>query len=157
MSSQVVFGVEYGVKTVGIWMMGLDGKNLHRPFVPTLTNAETHTEEKLIAEHPSWNPDGTKLVFCEHGNGKHLAIYDLVEKEHRQLTDGPMDEHPVWSPKGDWIVFTHSRYERFEGRKRFTEPPPGDSGRNPGDYTDRCVWLIKAGGSEQKPVGRPQG
>jgi hypothetical protein len=104
------------------------------------------------------SPDGTRIVFEEAERTKprakltRLVVYDLVKKERRTLGDGPRDEHPTWSPKGDWIAFTHNCYERFEGNRRITEPPPAVAGRNPAYYVDRRIWLVKPDGSEQKPV-----
>ena len=129
-TSNIAFSVEYGnAASFGLWIMGLDGRNLHRPF-PLVWNAQ----ERWSPVHPSWNPDGTKFVFEEierttpQAKLRRLAIYVLQNKERRQLTDGSRDRHPVWSPKGDWIVYTH--YLR----------------------DDRRIWLIRPDGTEQKPV-----
>ena len=134
-TSNIAFSVECGnAVSVGLWIVGLDGKNQRRPF-PLVWNAQ----EKWAPLHPSWSPDGTNIVFEEEDRTTpessitRLVLYDLQRKERRQLTDGPRDQHPVWSPKGDWIAYTH--YLRYDNA-----------------YADRRIWLIRPDGSEQKPV-----
>jgi len=125
-TSNVTFSVEYGMGTVGIWVMGLDGKNLHRPFEPVWNDKE---KERVL--HPSWSPDGSKLVYCK--DSSRLEIFDFKTNKRTQLTNGIRDLHPVWSPKGDWIAFTH--YANYSS-----------------SHGDRYIWLIRPDGSEQKPV-----
>jgi hypothetical protein len=127
-TSNAVFGVEYGMGTVGIWVVGIDGKNLHRPFEPVWNDKE---KERVL--HPSWSPDGSQIVYGK--DSRQLGIFDFKTKKRTQLTDGPHDEHPTWSPKGDCITFTHNLYDN--GDKK---------------YSDRRIWLIRPDGSEQKPV-----
>ena len=127
-TSNVVFDVEYGMGTVCIWVIGLNGKYLHKPFEPVWNEKE---KERVL--HPSWSLDGSKLVYCK--DSRELWTFDFKTKKRTKLTDGPRDEHPTWSPKGDWIAFTHNRYDN------------GDKG-----YTDRRVWLIRPDGSGQQPV-----
>lgn len=127
-TSNVAFGVEYGMGTVGIWVMGLDGKNLHRPFEPVWNDKE---KERVL--HPSWSPDGSQIVYCK--DSRQLGIFDFKTQKRTKLTDGPRDEHPTWSPKGDWIAFTHNRYDNADKA-----------------YTDRRIWLIRPDGSKQEPV-----
>jgi hypothetical protein len=125
-TSNVAFGVEFGMGTVGIWVVGLDGKNLHKPFEPVWTDKE---HERAL--HPSWSPDGTKLVYCK--DTRELGVFDFKTKKRTPLTNGPRDEQPTWSPKGDWIAYMHCL-------------------RCDGQYADTRIWLIRPDGSEQKPV-----
>jgi Tol biopolymer transport system component len=125
-TSNAAFGVEYGMATVGIWVMGLDGKDLHKPFEPVWNDKE---KERVL--HPSWSPDGSQLVYCK--DDRELGIFDFKTKKRRQLTDGPRDEEPTFSPKGDWIAYMHCL-------------------RCDGHYADTRIWLIRSDGSEQKPV-----
>jgi Tol biopolymer transport system component len=125
-TSNAAIGVEYGMGTVGIWVIGLDGKDLHKPFEPVWNDKE---KERVL--HPSWSPDGSQLVYCK--DDRELGIFDFKTKKRRQLTHGIRDLHPVWSPRGDWIVFTH--YTNYTS-----------------SHGDRYIWLIKPDGSEQEPV-----
>ena len=133
-TSNMAFSVQYGNEVSwGVWVMGLDGQKLHRPFSPIWNE-----HEKWTPVHPSWNPDGTKIVFEEiertRPQVKHrrLVIYDLQHAQRQMLTDGPRDEHPMWSPIGDWIIF-----------KR--------------DSPRRYIWLIRPDGSGQRPVVNEKG
>lgn len=125
-TSNAVFGVEYGMGTVGIWVIGLNGKYLHRPFEPVWNDKE---KERVL--HPSWSPDGSQIVYCK--DGQRLEIFDFKTKTRRQLTDGPRDEQPTWSPKGDWIAYMHCLL----------------CDRN---HADTRIWLIHSDGSESRPV-----
>jgi hypothetical protein len=125
-TSNAAVGIEYGMATVGIWVIGLDGKNLHKPFEPVWDDKE---HERVL--HPSWSPDGSQIVYCK--DSRELGIFDFKTKKRRQLTDGPRDEQPTWSPKGDWIAYMHCL-------------------RCDGHYADTRIWLIRPDGSGQKPV-----
>jgi len=125
-TSNATLGVEYGMGTVGIWVIGLDGKHLHKPFEPIWNDQE---KERVL--HPSWSPDGSQLVYCK--DDRELGIFDFKTKKRKQLTDGPRDEEPTFSPKGDWIAYMHCL-------------------RCDGHYADTRIWLIRPDGSEQKPV-----
>jgi Tol biopolymer transport system component len=129
-TSNAAIGVEFGMATVGIWVIGLDGKNLHKPFEPVWNDKE---HERVL--HPSWSPDGSQIVYCK--DSRDLGIFEFKTKMRRQLTNAIRDEHPVWSPKGDWIAFTH--YTNFSS-----------------NHGDRYIWLIKPDGSEQRPVADEQ-
>jgi Tol biopolymer transport system component len=139
-TSNIAFGVKYGNGVgFGTWVVGMNGKNLHRPF-----DLIWNEKERWVSVHPSWSPDGTKLVYEEidrtapTSSVARLVLYDLQKKERRQLTTGPRDEHPAWSPNGDWIAYTHNlRYDK--------------------SHADRRVWLIRPDGSEQKPVPGGEG
>lgn len=133
-TSNAAFSVEFGRNTVGIWVIGLDGKNLHKLFELPWSD-----KNKIRGLHPSWSPDGTRLVYTERDvttpTTMHwqLAIYDLAKKERKLLTEGPRDDHAVWSPKGDWIAYMHC-VQCDENR------------------ADTRIWLTKPDGSEQRPV-----
>jgi len=132
-TSNIAFSVKYGNEP-GLWVIGMDGKDLHRPF-PLVWNEK----ERWEPLHPSWSPDGKKMVYEEDDSTAptsfvtRLVIYDFQKRERQQLTNGPRDQHPVWSSCGDWIAYTHHlRYDHT--------------------YAVRRIWLIRPDGSEQKPV-----
>ncbi|MBE0645862.1 MAG: PD40 domain-containing protein [Bacteroidetes bacterium] len=61
---------------------------------------------------PSWNPDGTQIVFSALNEAGEQDLYS-VETGTRGLTrlthDLYDDRDPAWSPEGDRIVFTSDR------------------------------------------------
>jgi hypothetical protein len=125
-TSNAAIGVEFGMATVGIWVIGLDGKNLHKPFEPVWNDKEHERNT-----HPSWSPDGSQIVYCK--DSRTLEVFDFKTKKRTPLTNGPRDEQPSWSPKGDWIAYMHCL-------------------RCDGQYADTRIWLIRPDGSEQEPV-----
>ena len=130
-TSNALISVEYGMATVGIWVLGLDGKNLHKPFEPIWND-----KEKERDDHGSWSPDGGKIVYCK--NNQRLEIFDFKTRNRTQLTDGIRDLHPVWSLKGDWIAYTH--HLRYDSK-----------------YAIRHIWLISPDGKETKPLVNEKG
>jgi len=130
-TSNALISVEYGMATVGIWVLGLDGKNLHKPFEPIWND-----KEKERDDHGSWSPDGSKIVYCK--DSQRLEVFDLKTRQRTQLTDGIRDLHPVWSPKGEWIAYTH--HLRYDPK-----------------YAIRHIWLIRPDGKETKPLMNEKG
>ena len=61
--------------------------------------------------HPSWSPDGQRLVFASRRSEDSFDIY-LVDIESRavtQLTHAGSDNRPAWSPVGGRIAFVSQR------------------------------------------------
>ena len=93
-----------------IYVMDADGKNQHR-----LSN-------EFFAEwHPSWSPDGRRIVFTSSGAmdvaGGHWRIYvmDADGGNKQNLSnDGEDDYYPAWSPDGERIVFVSDRDGNYE-------------------------------------------
>ena len=88
-----------------IYVMDADGKNQHR-----LSN-------EFFAEwHPSWSPDGKRIVFTSSGAmdvaGGHWRIYvmDADGGNKQNLSnEGEDDYYPSWSPDGKRIAFVSIR------------------------------------------------
>lgn len=60
-TSNIAFSVEFGNEVSGgLWIIGMDGKNLRRPF-PLVWNQQA----RWAPLHPSWSPDGNKMVYEE--------------------------------------------------------------------------------------------
>ncbi len=88
-----------------IYVMDADGKNQQR-----LSN-------EFVAEwHPSWSPDGRRIVFTSSGAmdvaGGHWRIYvmDADGRNKQNLSnEGEDDYYPSWSPDGEQIAFISIR------------------------------------------------
>ena len=74
------------------------------------------TEEQATGEHPSWSPDGKRVVFVSYRTGNsEIFVMDSDGKNVRQLTDDPGDDwHPAWSADGSQIAFASTRTGDFE-------------------------------------------
>jgi TolB protein len=59
-------------------------------------------------DHPSWSPDGTRIVFSGKRVGNYdLYVIDVRTKHERRITSRPAaDWAPTWSPDGTLIAFT---------------------------------------------------
>jgi TolB protein len=56
-------------------------------------------------EHPSWSPDGSKIVFEANNTGGGLFISNADGSNRTQLTTVSTDEYAAWSPVGATIAF----------------------------------------------------
>jgi Tol biopolymer transport system component len=63
------------------------------------------------AIHPSWSPDGRRLVFTASRDGQpQLAFINADGTGETPLTHGPGKNYtPAWSPDGRWIAFGSTR------------------------------------------------
>ena len=62
------------------------------------------------------SPDGTKAIVWEYSTGQNLAVYDLLRKQTRPLTDldwsKGMINFAVWSPDSRRVLYQQGVYER---------------------------------------------
>jgi Tol biopolymer transport system component len=90
--------------------------------------ARVVTPEGVVATHPSFSPDGSKVVFEQQAGtfggagptASALAVIDLDGTHLERITGGtrwsdraadhsggPYDLRPAWSPAGDTILYSH--------------------------------------------------
>lgn len=63
-------------------------------------------------DHPSWSPEGDRIVYAHHPPDGSWDIYilDLSTRESTPLvSDRGQDWYPSWSPDGERIAFTSDR------------------------------------------------
>jgi len=83
-----------------VYLTHPDGSRFH-----SITHTSTVSEE-----HPSWSPDGTRLVvaFIVGGGGGGLAILPVSGiGTPTQITFDDFDRSPEWAPSDEVIAYTH--------------------------------------------------
>jgi Tol biopolymer transport system component len=85
---------ERAVMTAAIWRVKSDG-----------TGAEALTDNSTNSGFPSYNADGTKIVYRVWGEDNGLRILDIASGAITVLTT-ESDNLPDWSPDGSLILFT---------------------------------------------------
>ncbi|MFA6235439.1 MAG: hypothetical protein WC824_14785, partial [Bacteroidota bacterium] len=86
---------------------------LHLYDLGSETLVRTLSFDRLVMiGSPSWNPDGTRIVFSalNEAGENDLYIVDIATRELTRLTHDLYDDRdPAWSPEGDRIAFTSDR------------------------------------------------
>jgi Tol biopolymer transport system component len=82
-----------------IWIIDLNGHN-----------AIQVTQSPMVELHPSWSPDGTRIVYCrvnpKESRGE-LWIANLDRPGVKQMIGDGL--FPAWSPRADKIAFQRAR------------------------------------------------
>lgn len=70
------------------------------------------TQNESISVHPSWSPDGSRIVFEGHHEDAQGEIYAINADgtgQTRLMTSPGYDQTPEWSPDGTKIAFSSNR------------------------------------------------
>jgi Tol biopolymer transport system component len=62
------------------------------------------------AQHPSWSPDGARLVYVQGVDGDPIFVADRTGSNAREIFKdqrGVHNHNPVWAPDSQWIYFVH--------------------------------------------------
>ena len=103
----------HGRPTAEIYVMDADGGNPQH-----LTN------DLNDDRHPSWSPDGKRIVFSSERDGHFIGDFEITSSEiyvmdadggnQQRLTENRKnDRHPSWSPDGKRIAFSSDRKGDF--------------------------------------------
>jgi Tol biopolymer transport system component len=100
-----------------LFVIDIDGTNVQKISPAPMFKGNIDVSETLIDFHPSWSPDGTKIVFASNRNflGSYTTYFDIFSidlstYEISSLTKGYYDSsHPWFSPDGNKITFMSNR------------------------------------------------
>jgi len=101
---------EASTRVEGIFMVGLDGSNLHQ-----VTNIQKRGALEFEDLGPAFSPDGKRLVFerTRVADDRSAVFVQSLEssgspEDARQRTPWEMNcgDGPEFSPKGDWVLFS---------------------------------------------------
>jgi TolB protein len=73
----------------------------------------TPLQQGVVDTHPSWSPDGNRIVFSSDRDGNfelytvNASGFGLTQLTHTKL--GTDNLEPAWSPNGEMIVFTQQK------------------------------------------------
>ncbi len=86
------------------------------------------TDEQGVQEHPSWSPDGQRIVYAsDHAGVSNLYVRTVADHDALPIqitSSASSDWQPDWSPDGRWIAF---RSERDGGGLRIVPAEGGPS------------------------------
>ena len=160
-------------QTSELWEVSADGSNLH-PLFPGWSQPSSEC-------CGNWTPDGQYFVFqSSHSDSAHSEIWVrrerpwyLVDREPRQITNGPLDyQAPSTAPGGDRVYFigATSQYELLRAMPKsstFTTLDQNLSAASLAQYSpdgkwiawlnasDNSLWRSRVDGSERIQLTTP--
>lgn len=94
--------VDFEERNYEIYVMNADGSNKNRL-----------TDRQEFDGHPSWSPDGKKIVYSSRRENRIAEIYvmDVNGRNEKRISQNIKDREnkfmPAWSPDGRRIAFVH--------------------------------------------------
>jgi Tol biopolymer transport system component len=145
-----------------IWSIATDGSGLRRL-----------TDNRVFDNDVDVSPDGNQIAYAEKVNGRAQIFLMNIDgsDQHRLTFDSRRDRAPHWSPDGRRIVYfsvpgNGGRSRNDEdvwsiaaagGRPRHLasngeDPVYSPDGRQIAFLRDYSIWLMRADGSDQRPL-----
>ena len=84
-----------GSRSPGIWMIGVDGTDLHLLI----------KIDDPIDANPTFDPSGQRIAFAMRGD---IYTINTNGNQLRQLTHTGHNQQPAWAPSGGHIAFIHA-------------------------------------------------
>jgi TolB protein len=139
---------------------------------------ERLTDDRYLAQEPSYSPDGSQIVFeSDRGGSQQIYVMGADGSNPRRLSFGEGSaSQPAWSPRGDLIAFTRQRKGGFaicvmkpdgSGERVLTEgfhnesPTFAPNGqyvmffRDPGGQGGGKLYMVDITGKVEQPVPTP--
>jgi Tol biopolymer transport system component len=111
------------------------------------------------ASHPSWSPDGARILYASGANDNaDMYVRNMDTGQDTQLTaEDTDDDEPAWWPDGESIVFRSARDDAF-----WQPQPDGGMWRTPDIYrldlaTGQLANLTRSTDAELMPAVSPDG
>jgi TolB protein len=147
--------------------------------------SEKITDDKHEYIHPSWSPDGSRIIYCSDDdlkppakNDSDIFSIDLKTRQVTTLISGGTNTYPSWSPDGKKIVFRRMLGEM--NSEVFVANGDGSEARNLSQHpafdgwpawspdgtriafasnrnANYQIWIMKADGSEPRLLANTEG
>lgn len=117
----------------------------------------------VLAQHPTWSPDGRRLAFTNTTSGSTFIFVREADGAVNPLVPSSSgDEHePNWNPNGSGIIFVRSNNLVYFDLRSNSERLILNDGRSPAFSPNSTriafvrggrIWTCAANGSNQQPL-----